>query len=90
MPETGNLDMMNKMENAASGLVSLQLHEGWKFRDASGGKWRSATVPGSVHSDLLGHGVIPDPFHGRFRQACQNLTIHRIPLANCRLLQLGR
>ena len=65
MPETGNLDMMNKMENAASGLVSLHLHEGWKFRDSSGGKWRSATVPGSVHSDLLSHGVIPDPFHGR-------------------------
>ena len=58
-------DMINDMENAASGLVSLHLHEGWKFRDSSGGKWRSATVPGSVHSDLLRHEVIPDPFHGR-------------------------
>jgi transposase InsO family protein len=39
-------DMENDMENAASGLVSLHLHEGWKFRDSSGGKWRSATGRG--------------------------------------------
>jgi len=37
----------------------------WQFRDATtGSRWRSATVPGCVHRDLLRHGLIPDPFHG--------------------------
>ena len=32
------------------------------FRQNRVGKWRAATVPGSVHTDLLAHGLIPDPF----------------------------
>ena len=37
----------------------------WKFRDATDpSRWRSATVPGCVHRDLLRHGLIPDPFYG--------------------------
>ncbi|MBS0630561.1 MAG: glycoside hydrolase family 2 protein [Verrucomicrobia bacterium] len=37
----------------------------WKFRDATKqSAWRSATVPGCVHRDLLRHGLIPDPFYG--------------------------
>ncbi len=27
-------------------------------------RWMKATVPGTVHTDLLSHKVIPDPFHG--------------------------
>ncbi|MDB6167746.1 MAG: csxA 1 [Verrucomicrobia bacterium] len=37
----------------------------WQFRDATEGtRWRSATVPGCVHRDLLRHRLIPDPFFG--------------------------
>ena len=37
----------------------------WQFRDATQpSPWRSAVVPGSVHRDLLRHGLIPDPFYG--------------------------
>jgi beta-mannosidase len=37
----------------------------WKFRDAfTPGSWRSAVVPGCVHSDLLRLKAIPDPFWG--------------------------
>ncbi|MDB6127215.1 MAG: csxA 1, partial [Verrucomicrobia bacterium] len=37
----------------------------WKFRDATDAtRWRSATVPGCVHRDLLRHELIPDPFYG--------------------------
>lgn len=38
----------------------------WQFRQSSGRKspWRSASVPGCVHKDLLRHGQIPDPFFG--------------------------
>ena len=38
---------------------------GWKFRDATDAtRWRSASVPGCVHRDLLHHALIPDPFYG--------------------------
>ena len=37
----------------------------WQFRDATpSAPWRSATVPGCVHTDLLRHKLIPDPFWG--------------------------
>lgn len=48
------------------------LHEGWEFRQlpAADGRtgvassWRSASMPGTVHTDLLAHGLIPDPYVG--------------------------
>ena len=37
----------------------------WQFRDATKqSPWQSATVPGCVHTDLLRHKLIPDPFWG--------------------------
>ena len=37
----------------------------WHFRDAaSPSPWRSAQVPGCVHTDLRRHKLIPDPFWG--------------------------
>ena len=37
----------------------------WQFRDASSSTpWRSARVPGCVHTDLRRHQLIPDPFWG--------------------------
>lgn len=40
----------------------LPLHEGWTFRQAGTETWRAAQVPGEVHTDLMRHGVIPDPY----------------------------
>jgi beta-mannosidase len=37
----------------------------WRFRQAGGSTWLKATVPGTVHIDLLHHGLIPDPFIGK-------------------------
>lgn len=34
----------------------------WEFRRTDENTWRSATVPGTVHTDLLHHKLIPDPF----------------------------
>ncbi len=34
----------------------------WEFRESGTANWLSATVPGLVHTDLLDHGLIPDPF----------------------------
>ena len=37
----------------------------WQFRDATKqSAWRTATVPGCVHTDLRRHRLIPDPFRG--------------------------
>ncbi len=37
----------------------------WQFRDATAqSPWRSARVPGCVHTDLRRHRLIPDPFWG--------------------------
>ncbi len=33
--------------------------------------WRSASVPGTVHQDLLAHGLIPDPFRALNENAVQ-------------------
>ncbi|MDR2131062.1 MAG: glycoside hydrolase family 2 protein [Odoribacteraceae bacterium] len=40
-----------------------ELSDGWMFRQNRVGEWRAATVPGTVHADLLAHGLIPDPFY---------------------------
>lgn len=50
----------------------LPLDQGWTFRceavaDAripTPHAWREACVPGHVHTDLLRHGLIPDPYRG--------------------------
>jgi len=43
----------------------LSLNGVWSFRKSSEAETWPATVPGCVHSDLLGNGLIPDPFYGR-------------------------
>lgn len=49
----------------AMAQVKIDLNEGWRFRKAnSSDPWQNATVPGSVHADLLACGQIPDPFSG--------------------------
>lgn len=48
----------------ASANFNLDLHSGWKFRQSESKLHmdRPATVPGTVHTDLLANGVISDPF----------------------------
>ena len=43
--------------------MKIQLLNGkWSFRQGNQEKWLPATVPGSVHLDLMENGLIPDPF----------------------------
>ncbi|MFB6455227.1 glycoside hydrolase family 2 protein [Chitinophaga sp. Hz27] len=42
----------------------IQLSSGWEFARADEKIWRPATVPGTVHTDLLAQHLIPDPFKG--------------------------
>lgn len=52
-----------------TGEMKLDTH--WHFRQAGGGTWLEASVPGTVHDDLLHQGLIPDPFIGRNEQLVQ-------------------
>lgn len=42
----------------------IPLHQNWQFRQIGKEDWYSATVPGSVHTDLLSNKLIEDPFFG--------------------------
>lgn len=42
---------------------ATEISEGWTFRQADKEEWLPATVPGSVHTDLLKNGKIEDPFY---------------------------
>ncbi len=60
---------------ASAGAVHEQaIDNGWQFRLVPGNaqakdrphvvQWRAATVPGTVHTDLLANKLIPDPYVG--------------------------
>ncbi len=40
------------------------LTQNWEFTRAGENNWHKATVPGTVHTDLMDDGLIPDPFVG--------------------------
>ncbi|MDX2069137.1 MAG: hypothetical protein SFV55_12005, partial [Haliscomenobacter sp.] len=40
----------------------IELKDNWTFRQANKGNWMPATVPGTVHTDLMQNGKIPDPY----------------------------
>ncbi|HEX8293121.1 MAG TPA: glycoside hydrolase family 2 TIM barrel-domain containing protein, partial [Pyrinomonadaceae bacterium] len=46
-----------------AGKTAVALDSGWTFRQAGKEEWRKATVPGSVHTDLLANRLIEDPFY---------------------------
>ena len=41
----------------------IELNRDWKFKDADSSRWLKATVPGTIHTDLLHNKRIPDPFY---------------------------
>ena len=45
-------------------IRKISLTDGWHFRKYGETERLTARVPGCVHTDLLRHGKIPDPFYG--------------------------
>ncbi len=45
-------------------MKQIPLTANWTFHEPASNRWLSAKVPGCIHTDLLRHGVIPDPFRG--------------------------
>jgi beta-mannosidase len=56
---------------AAQSSQSVFLHDGWEFSRTDDNIWRKATVPGTVHTDLMQHHLIPDPYVGTNEKAVQ-------------------
>ncbi len=42
----------------------LMLNDDWSFSQVETEKRLPATVPGTVHQDLIHHKLLPDPFYG--------------------------
>jgi beta-mannosidase len=49
--------------NLTAQNITKELKSNWKFRQLEKGVWFKATVPGTVHTDLLNNKLIPDPFY---------------------------
>lgn len=43
--------------------ISIELNKNWQFKNQKENKWYKATVPGTVHTDLLDNKLIPDPYY---------------------------
>lgn len=52
---------MQTLINAQSSERNLS-SEKWQFKNAKENKWLNASVPGTVHLDLMNNKIIPDPF----------------------------
>lgn len=42
--------------------IKKEILADWEFKQAGTNEWMSATVPGTVHTDLMANGKIEDPF----------------------------
>jgi beta-mannosidase len=66
LPNALGLALVSLVLGCASASQSLEhnLADDWEFRRAGDDQWLAASVPGSVHLDLLAHGLIDPPFDG--------------------------
>ncbi|MFN8207662.1 MAG: glycoside hydrolase family 2 protein [Bacteroidales bacterium] len=46
-----------------SNKTQIPITGSWKFRKQGDSDWMPATIPGSVHTDLMANGMIQDPFY---------------------------
>lgn len=56
---------------ANANVVRQELDSGWQFRQNRKVQWHPATVPGTVHTDLMASDMIPDPFVGENERQVQ-------------------
>src|SRR6218665_109683 len=43
--------------------MEYSIKSAWQFRKQGDHSWMKATVPGTVHTDLMANKVIPDPYY---------------------------
>lgn len=57
--------------SAQAAVHRQNLPADWRFRQERKVAWHPATVPGTVHTDLMANGMIPDPFVGENERQVQ-------------------
>ena len=50
---------------------TIKLHQGWEFSQVGKGEWMPATVPGTVHQDLIDNDKLINPFYGMNEEKVQ-------------------
>ena len=55
----------------SSSVTDYSLNSNWQFKQTDSTRWRPATVPGCVHTDLMANKLIGDPFYGLNEQNLQ-------------------
>ncbi len=56
------LVIFSTLDMAGQSTIRQLSNEDWQFSKLDQNQWHSAQVPGTIHTDLLAHGLIPDPF----------------------------
>lgn len=51
--------------------IKIEINEGWKFKEEKLNNWYPATVPGTVHTDLIQNKIIEDPYFRLNERAVQ-------------------
>ena len=77
--------LMTCMSLALSAQETVTLSDGWAFRQERLRNWHPATVPGTVHTDLMALGSIEDPFFGMNERSVQWIvsSSHYLLKVNC-------
>lgn len=47
----------------SSAALQYELDKNWEFRQAGTANWMPATVPGTVHTDMMANGKMEDPYY---------------------------
>lgn len=50
-------------QHTKESITVLEINSGWQFSEAGKDEWLDAKVPGCVHTDLLNHKIIEDPYY---------------------------
>ena len=53
---------LTSFQKSSAQTKSTELNTNWQFKNQKETKWYKATVPGTVHTDLLANKLIPDPY----------------------------
>lgn len=55
--------MACQSKKESSALMTKEINTNWFFKEINGSHTGAATVPGTIHTDLINNGIIEDPFY---------------------------
>lgn len=50
-------------DNKIKTMIHMEINQNWEFSQAGKESWLPATIPGTVHTDLLANKIIEDPYY---------------------------